>query len=177
MKVRAIAVLFGGLGLLGLGCNMIATWNAGAVAAETHAHLEAPPEILPLVVIKPGETQVLSMTTFCTVGSTRGGGFSLSEIVDGKPVAGKSAAGLDISYSRDGIEVTIPGWSKAVDFSNLPKFAALKEQNLQAFEVTVKASADSKPGLINMHIADSTCNGDCHTNFRILVLPKQAEAE
>jgi|JI9StandDraft_2_1071091.scaffolds.fasta_scaffold05254_3 hypothetical protein len=177
MKIRSVFSFAIGSGLLLLTLNSAISRPANTIAADPHAAFEAAPEILPIVVIKPGETQILTLTTFCTVGGTRGGGFSLSEMIDGKPKSGEAKGGSSSLYRRDGIDISIPGWTAAVEFSNLPKFALLKEQNLQAFEVTVKASADAKPGLMNMHIADSTCNGDCHTNFRILVLAKQDEAK
>lgn len=172
MIIRMIFSIAIGVGILWLTWNGLISRHSNVIAADPYAHLDAPPEILPIVVVQPGETKVLTLTTFCTVGGTRGGGFSLSEMIDGNPKAGVSAGATGALYRRDGIDITIPGWNEAVDFSSLPKFAALKEQNLEAFEVTVKASADAKPGLMNMHIADSTCNGNCHTNFRVLVLSK-----
>lgn len=144
--------------------------SLNVTASEPLSFAEANPEILPLVVIQPGETQKLTLTTYCTVGATRGGGFSLAEMRNGVAENGESTGSQGTLYRRDGIEISIPKWQEAIDFTAQPHFAAVKAENLSVFEVTVSASKEAKPGLMNMHLADSTCNGDCHTTFRVLVL-------
>lgn len=127
-------------------------------------------KIIPIVTLKPGETAKLLLTTHCTVGSTRGGGFQLAEMRDGKASEGQTEGHEGASYERDGVELKIPGWTAAETFAASPKFAELQKQGVRAFEVTVSASKTAHPGLMNMHLVDATCNGHCDTDFRVLVL-------
>ncbi len=68
--------------------------------------------------------------------------------------------------------MTIPGWNAAEEFASSTRFKALKDEGIQVFEVTVTASKDAKPGLMNMHLLDATCSGHCNTDFRVFVVEK-----
>jgi hypothetical protein len=123
--------------------------------------------IVPLVAVKPGETKELILSTWCTVGVTRGGGFGLTEMRDGKPVGG----GHDVkSYREGGLTISVPSFKEGVTFASEPEFALLTERHIAPFKVTVAASRDAKPGLFEMHLVDSTCAGQCKTDFRVLVV-------
>lgn len=125
--------------------------------------------IVPLVIVKPGETKELTLSTWCTVGATRGGGFGLTEMRDGKP----TGSGHDVkSYSRVGVNISVPDFKQGTEFASSPEFAALKKLDIDAFKVTVSASRDAKPGLLEMHLVDSTCSGHCKTDFRVLVVAR-----
>lgn len=125
--------------------------------------------IIPLVIIKAGETKELILSTQCTVGMTRGGGFDLTEMRDEKP----SVFGRPVkSYSRDGVTITVPDFAQGREFADSPEFAALKKLDINVFKVTVSASQDAKPGLLEMHLVDKTCSGHCKTDFRVFVVEK-----
>lgn len=142
--------------------------SAGQEAAKTQAET-AKLAIIPLITLQPGQTRELMLSTWCTVGLTRSSGFGLTEMRDGKPVV-SGVAGK--SFSRDGITISVPGPEKATAFANSARFAALKKQSIDAFVVTITASADAKPGLIELHLVDSTCSGHCHSHFRVFVEEK-----
>ncbi len=56
------------------------------------AHGTKPLKIVPIVVLKPGETTKLLLSTHCTVGGTRGGGFEFAAMKDAKPRRGRPQA-------------------------------------------------------------------------------------
>lgn len=122
-------------------------------------------KIVPLVTIKPGESKELLLSTWCTVGVTRGGGFGLTEMRDGKP-KGDGAK----SYSEGGVTLSVPNFEDGAKFASSPEYSLLKERNVDPFKVTISASLEAKPGLLEMHLLDSTCSGDCETDFRVLVV-------
>lgn len=124
-------------------------------------------KIVPLVVLKPGETKELLMSTWCTVGITRSGGFGLTEMRDGKPSGGGYGTKR---YEQAGVTISVPEFKEAETFAASGEFAALQKLNLEAFKITVKASQDAKPGLLEMHLVDATCSGFCRTDFRVLVV-------
>ncbi len=123
--------------------------------------------IVPLVTIKPGEEKELMLSTWCRVGATRGGGFGVTEIRDGNPVTIDNHIK---SYSRDGITITVPTFDEGVKLADLPEYGALRAQGIQPFKVKIVTSANAKPGVLEMHLADYTCSGDCDTDFRVLVM-------
>lgn len=125
--------------------------------------------IVPLIILKPGETKELTLSTWCTVGGTRGGGFGLTEMRDGKPTGSEH----DVkSYSRDGVNISVPDFKQGTEFASSPEFAPLRKLDIDAFKVTVSASPDAEPGFLEMHLVDSTCSGHCKTDFRVLVLAR-----
>lgn len=150
---------------------VLATSNVPAQEAETEA--SDPKDdaqrlvIVPLVTIQPGQTRTLLLTTKCTVGVTRGGGFGLSEMRDGKPFGG----GYDVKkYHQRGVTITVPDFNEGPKFASSPEFAALHKLGVNAFQVTISAADDAQPGLLEIHLVDSTCSGHCKTDFRVLVV-------
>ncbi len=127
-------------------------------------------KIVPLIVLKPGETKEILLSTWCTVGPTRGGGFSLAEMRNGVPVFENGTLQGGLSYSRDGVTISVPDWDEATKQAGSAQYALLKQHNINAFTLTVKASDTAKPGLMEMHLLDATCAGECKTDFRVLVV-------
>lgn len=123
--------------------------------------------IVPLVVMQPGETRELLLSTSCTVGATRGGGFGLTEMRNGKPAGGGHQVK---TYTQRGVTITVPSFEEGLAFAGSAKFASLKERNINPFKVTITASAESSPGLVEMHLVDATCSGHCKTDIRVLVV-------
>ncbi|WP_425395310.1 hypothetical protein [Aeoliella sp.] len=138
-----------------------------ATEPEEHTAHQREPKILPLVIVQPGETKELLLSMWCTVDITRGGGLGLTEMRDGKPLGTDSEVK---TYSRDGVTMTVPDFEQGVAFAKSEKFALLEEHDLHAFKVTIEAAEDAKPGLMEMHLIDSTCSGRCETDFRVLVV-------
>jgi hypothetical protein len=126
--------------------------------------------IVPLVTLKPGETKELLFSTPCTVGFTRGGGFSLAEMRNGKPNFEKSTLQGNRSFNKQGVTVSVASFEQGIKFANSAEFSALKKLNIDAFTVTVAASRDAQPGILEMHLVDATCSGNCKTDFRVLVV-------
>ena len=143
---------------------------AGAVflrssAQQTKPESAAPEQdsrILPVVVVKAGETKELVMTLSCHLGITRGGGLSVK-------LMGDSAKSSKV-WKKDGITVAVPDFDEAVKGANAAIYAPLKEKNLNAFTIKVTTTSDAKPGLLNFHLADDTCSGSCASDFRVLVV-------
>ena len=129
-------------------------------------------KIVPIVSLKPGETKKLLLSTHCTVGPTRGGGFSIMEMREGAAVEGQTKGHEEdgASYSRDGVTIRAPGEKQALQFAASPAFASLKKAGIAAFEITISASNQAKPELLEFHLVDATCSGHCTTDFRVLVL-------
>lgn len=126
--------------------------------------------IVPLVTLKPGETKELLFSMSCTVGLTRGGGFSLAEMRNGKPNFEKSTLQGNRSFSKQGVTISVASIEQGIKFANSAEFSALKKRNIEAFTVTVAASGDAQPGVLEMHLLDATCSGYCKTDFRVLVV-------
>ena len=166
LRTSILTCIFGAFFTIGANAQ-----DSGETPADERATEEKRLKIVPLAVVQPGETRELLLATWCTVGITRGGGFGLTEMRDGKPVGGGHSVK---SYSEGGVTITVPDFEKGVEFASLPEFAALKELKTQAFKVTITASEDAKPGkLLDMHLVDSTCAGHCKTDFRVLVIGRK----
>jgi len=125
-------------------------------------------EMIPLIALQPGESTELLMTTWCTLDYTRGGGLGLAEMIDGKPNA-NLFGGRNKTYERDGVKIVVPDFEQAIKAANQPQYAALGKQGLGVFSVKVTADKQAKPGLFEMHLVDSTCSGNCSTDFRVLI--------
>ena len=128
-----------------------------------------PLKIVPIVSLRPGETEILLLSTHCTVGVTRGGGFGITEMRNGAPKEGQTTGDKGASYSRDGVMIKVPDWDAAEKFAASPPYTSLRESGIAVFEVTISASKEAKPGLLEMHLVDATCSGHCDTDFRVLV--------
>src|SRR5262249_51220918 len=118
--------------------------------------------IVPVVMLKPGETKELLLSTWCTVGLTRGAGLLVRETAE-------TAEGGKI-WKRGGVTVEVPGFVEATRAAAAPVYSPLKKKGLDAFTVKVTAAKDAQPGLYDLHIADVTCSGTCDTDFRVLVV-------
>jgi len=126
-------------------------------------------KIVPIVTLKPGDTKKLLLSTHCTVGATRGGGFGITEMRDGVPSKGQTVGHEGASYRRGGVMIKVPGWDAAERFAASPPYSSLQKSGIAVFEVTISASNQAKPGLLDMHLVDATCSGHCDTDFRVLV--------
>ncbi|MEL6110967.1 MAG: hypothetical protein AAFU85_33590, partial [Planctomycetota bacterium] len=145
-------------------------------AQESHSHgseqktIEKSLVITPLVTLKPGETKELLFSTSCTVGATRGGGFSLAEMRDGRPQFKASKLKGNRVFTDRGVTITVPDFQTGPKFANSDEFALLKEHKLNAFKITIEASDEASPRVLDMHVLDATCSGQCKTDFRVLVV-------
>lgn len=127
--------------------------------------------IVPLVVVAPGETKTVLFSVECTVAMTRGGGLAVAEMVDGKPPAIGLPRAEDKIFRRAGVTVTVPDMTEAPALDKRLRtgpLAALAKVR-PVFPVTVTADADAEPVAIDLHLLDSTCSGDCHTDFMVVV--------
>jgi hypothetical protein len=129
------------------------------------------PKIVPVVVVKPGETKELVMSTWCRVGVTRGGGLSLKMMSGGTFDAEKvDSDRLSKVWRLAGLTVEVPDFGEAEKGAGLPVYAPLKARGINVFVVKVSAAEDARPGLVNLHLADTTCSGGCESDFRVLVV-------
>lgn len=146
-------------------------WWRSAASTPVQAALNSaiPLEIVPIVVLQPGESREILLSTHCTVGATRSGGFGIVEMIDGEPVSDDETGHDGASYARDGVTISVLGWDDADAFAASAPYAAVHEQGIQVFPVTVSATDDAEPGLMEVHLIDSTCSGNCRTNLRVLV--------
>lgn len=135
----------------------------------TVPNTKKPLKIVPIVTLKPGETKKLLLSTHCTVGATRGGGFQINEMRGGIPKEGQTTGSEGATYSRDGIVISVPGWEAAEKFASSAAYASLKKAGIAVFEVSVSASKEAPSGLLEFHLSDATCSGHCDTDFRVLV--------
>jgi len=148
----------------------IAVLVAGiAISQQPKAELPKPEpvqekdyRILPLVVLKAGETKEQVMTVSCHLGPTRGGGLFVK-------LMGDAEKNTKI-WKRDGVTIEVPDFDEATKGTNAPIYAPLKEKSLNAFTVKVTTTPEAKPGLFNFHLADETCSGSCSSDFRVLVV-------
>lgn len=152
--------------VLGLGMAFGSHWVASIRSAPPKAN--ATKEIIPILVLKPGETKQFLLSTHCTVGVTRSGGFAIAEMQDGKAIEGtKDGFGAAARYERNGVKLSIPGIVEAEAFASSKPFDTLGQRGIQAFTVT--ASSHAEPGLMDIHLVDRTCSGHCKTDLRVLV--------
>lgn len=153
---------------------LLAMWafgSQGPSPSSSKAAEEADSRILPVVMLKPGETKELLMTVACRVGSTRGGGLWVRAMEDSSYPAEKGdSERYPKTLKRGGLTITVPDFDEAEKKAGLPIYAPLAKKGLNAFIVKVTASKDAKPGLLNLHLADTTCSGGCETDFRVLVI-------
>ena len=74
------------------------------------------------------------------------------------------------TFARDGLTVRVPGYEEATKTADMPTYRFLREKGVAVFAVEVTAAVDAKPGAYEMHVNDSTCSGDCHADFRVVVI-------
>jgi hypothetical protein len=123
-----------------------------------------------VLMLKPGETKQVMLSTWCTVGITRGSGLEVGELKEGHFVTHIDKSNRGQIWKQDGLKVVVPSADEATKTAESPEFAAFKKQGLDVFFVQVSAAGDAKPGLVELHIQDSTCSGTCRTDLRVLVL-------
>jgi hypothetical protein len=159
MRFRWLAVIV-------IGCvvaALVSLTNSGADEPAPPSQEEQPKgRIVPVVLVRPGETKELRLSTSCAL-LTRGRGLLVRELKEGPaPQEGKV-------WIRDGVTVEVPDYYAAAQAAGAANYAPLKDAGLWAFVVKVSATDEAKPGLINLHIADETCSGTCDTDLRVLV--------
>lgn len=137
---------------------------AGGVEGEPTKAEAAKLRIVPVIVLKPGEQKELCLATTCTVGTTRGGGFRVTEMKAGVPFEASSKA-----WKRDGLTVEVPTFDDGEKHAALPLYEPLKKKSINAFMVKITAAADAKPGAFSFHLVDATCNGHCESDFHVLI--------
>jgi hypothetical protein len=147
-----------------VGCLLAALGSS--VAQQAKVEPETPKKIVPVIVLKPGETKEQVMCAPCTL-LTRGGGLIIRAMGESSEKAEKHERTV---WKREGVKVEVPNMGDATTASRAPAYKPLLDKGLSAFVVTVTASKDAKPGMIEMHLADETCSGTCATDFRVLVL-------
>ena len=146
--------------------------EANSTTTNENASAKAQLVIVPLVTLKPGETKELLLSTWCTVGPTRGGGFSVAEMRNGRPIFENSTLKGNGLFSKRGVTITVPDFDAGTKFAGSAEFAPLKKRSIDAFKVTIAASRDAQPGILEMHLVDATCAGYCKTDFRVLVVER-----
>ena len=112
--------------------------------------------IVCVVVLKPGETKDLTLSSSC-MRVTRGQGLLLREM-------GPSPSPTEKEWNGGGITASF------VQVEQEDELAALKDAKLKSFIVRVTASKDAKPQLRELHVADLTCAGQCSADIRVLVV-------
>ena len=122
-------------------------------------------EIVPLVEISPGETKELVLACSKTMMS-RGGGLRLLKIH-------RTSEGVEfvpLKADNKGVSFSVPGRcaaAKAGDWS--PKYKELTARSRYPFVVTVTASADAEPQVLEMRVENSRCAGLLATDFCVFV--------
>lgn len=125
-------------------------------------------DIIPLITLEPGEKRLL-FSRRCTVGLTRCGGFSVAEMRDGKPHFERSTREGNRSLSTLGVPIMALDFEEGIGFASAPECAPLEALGIHAFTITLTASSEAQPGIVDMHLADTTCCGHCGANVRVLV--------
>jgi hypothetical protein len=158
----------GNLVLLTLAFAVLAVWAlmphatvsddeapAAPPTATPHPLGETAP-IVPLIVIKPGETQEMQLSSACAR-YTRGSGPSVHQLGHFEYNAAESCTvrGVTASFAQP---------------HTVDDYPALVEAGAKSCTLTVTASESAEPGVIDLHLTDSTCSGSCHVNVRVLVV-------
>jgi hypothetical protein len=148
---------------------LVALVVVGSVRSQPKDATDSPeaakPDIVPVVVLKPGERQELFFSTTCTVGITRGGGLKIRELGG----QGDSTSRDGKAWGRNGVNVKAPDFSTAMKEAADPRFKAFNNTGLALFRLEFTAAKDAKEDVYNLHLADYTCNGTCKTDLRVLV--------
>jgi hypothetical protein len=120
--------------------------------------------IVPLVLVRPGESKDLLLCSRCTVGLNRSAGLRVGETRDGRLVNEAKV------WRKCGVTVEVPDFQAGEKAAAAPVYAPLRKQGLDVFVARITAATDAAPGVYDLHIADETCSGTCDTDFRILVV-------
>ncbi len=118
--------------------------------------------IIPMIVIQPGETQQLHLSSACAR-YTRGSGPSVHQLGDFEHNAIESCTvgGVTASFAQP---------------HTVDDYADLVAMSAKSCTLTVTASESAEPGVIDLHLTDSTCSGSCHINVRVLVVAESSTA-
>jgi hypothetical protein len=156
MRRYVVVLLAAGVALVGLARFAPTGAQEPAAKAKTAEPEPTAGRIVPVVALKPGESKEMLLSTSCPLVS-RGIGLHVRDPKD--PTARPER---DQAWTRDGVTVT---FDPAPDTSPMAAAAG----GVHLFLVKVTAAAEAKPGLLDLHVADSTCSGTCLTDFRVLV--------
>ncbi len=132
-----------------------------AVATATPLPLGETAPMVPLVVIRPGETQELLLTSAC-MRITRGTGLEVN------PLNAEEFFNAAESCSVNGVTATIDQPDQEGDY------AAIVEAGYKSCRLTVTALESAQPGIIDLHLSDNTCGGNCDMSVRVLVVSEDA---
>ncbi|MBO0698645.1 MAG: hypothetical protein J2P46_09640 [Zavarzinella sp.] len=160
MRGYLVALLAAGVAVIGFATFAPTGAQEPAAKAKAAEPEPTPGRIVPVVALKPGESKEMLLSTSCAL-TTRGYGLYVRD-----PKDAPARPERDKPWTRDGVTVT---FDKTPDSSPMAAAAG----GVHLFLVKVTAAADAKPGLLDLHVADSTCSGTCLTDFRVLVLAQE----
>jgi hypothetical protein len=112
--------------------------------------------IVPLIVIKPGETRELLLTSACAR-ITRGSGPAVHQLGHFEYNAAQVCTVGEVSAT----------FEHPAEENDYP---ALVEAGVKSCKLTVSASESAEPGIIDLHLTDLTCGGTCYIDVRVLVV-------
>ena len=122
-------------------------------------------EIVPLVEISPGETKELVLACSEPMIS-RSSGLSLRKI-------NRTSKGIEfvpMKADMNDVSISVPDMTAAVDAGDWsPKYKDLTSQSRYPFVVTITASADAKPQVLELRVENSRCGGVLATHFCVFV--------
>ncbi len=121
-------------------------------------------KIVPVVMLKPGETKELLLSSSCAR-ITRGQGLLLAGMGDHQPGRWQWQ---DRKWTKDGVTASF------VDVAD-PELEVFKKKGLKMFTVRITASKDAKPAFSELHVTDNTCAGNCDVDFRLVVVAPSSE--
>lgn len=157
-KVVMLALAFAVLAAWALTPHQSISDDAAATppptATPSPMDLTAP--IVPMIVIHPGETQQMHMSSACAR-YTRGSGPSVHQLGNSEYNAAESCTvgGVTASFAQP---------------HTVDDYADLVAAGAKSCTLTVTASESAEPGVTDLHLTDSTCSGSCHINVRVLVV-------
>jgi hypothetical protein len=114
--------------------------------------------IVPLVVLPAGETRDVLLSSSCAR-ITRGRGLMIRAMGEDRYDAKKT-------WSRDGLTVSYV----SPEEQRADEPAALSEAGYKAFVVRLSAADDATAGMLDLHLTDETCSGQCAANLRVVVV-------
>jgi hypothetical protein len=111
--------------------------------------------IVSTLVLKPGEAKELILSSSC-MRITRGRGLLLREM-GGSGYQAKE-------WSKDGVSASFH------DVKGTDEPVSVKKAGLKLFAVRISASKDAKARLVELHVTDNTCAGNCDADLRVVVI-------
>jgi hypothetical protein len=159
----------GNLAMLGLAFAVLAAWALTPHQSISDDAAATPPPtatpfplgetapMVPLIVIHPGETEELLLSSGC-IRITRGTGLAVN------PLSAEEFFNAAETCTVGGVTATIDQPTEAEDYPSLVAAGC------KSCRLTVTASASAEPGIVDLHLMDDTCGGDCHLDVRVLVV-------